>query len=138
MLVILTVALSLLTNQALAKERSLDECRKLERERKNLVSQGIVKDLDKGPEWARTNLPANRVTKIIRYLNIYEKIQFQCQTVFAQAEAREAARIANEKAKALALANIPPPPEKRPKVTPKNQKKRGMRIPPLPIRRSPP
>jgi len=137
MLVILTVAMSLLTNQALAKERSLDECRKLERERTKLVNQGIVKDLDKGPEWARTNLPANRVNEILRYLKIFEKIQFQCQTVFAQAEAEQAARIAREKAKALALAHIPPPPEKRPKIIPKNIKKRGRAIPPLPIRRSP-
>ncbi len=138
--VLLVAPVSLTAHQSLAAVPTLQECNKLDKELEDLKSQGVVEGLEKGPDWAKSNLPANRVNMILRYLKVYERVRFQCEDVFAEAEAIEMARKAKEAARLLALSNIPPPPEKRPKNVPKplkiSKKRYQVPIPPLPSRNS--
>lgn len=133
---IFVFAISAVLRPALGAPLSLQDCRKLEQEQAGLTSQGVLADLEKGPEWVKTNLPANRVTRALRYLRIYEQVRFRCENIFAAEGAREVKRLAQQAARAKALANIPPPPGKRPEITFASTKTGVIRIPPLPARAS--
>lgn len=104
------------------EQARLDTCRSYETERADLFKLGIAEDMDKGPEWAKANLPADRIQKILRYIHLDEQVRFRCADVFAGAAVREAdrrARIAAardlaaqrawEARQADMLKNIPPP-----------------------------
>ena len=108
------IALATCIPKTLADAPGIEACKKLQLEKTTMESQGILADLEKGPQWAKANLPANRVKAILKYLSIYEQVQFRCEYVFAAVEADAAIRKAQEAARARALKNVPPPPVKNP------------------------
>lgn len=128
-----------------AQQAQLDTCRANETERAELHKTGIVAEMDKGPEWAKANLPAERLQQILRYIHLDEQVMFRCGDVFAEATVRqaeeaakiEAARIlaaqkAYEARRAEQLRNIPIPDRKpRQRIT-RNSPRAG--VPPLPVR----
>lgn len=130
------------------EQARLDTCKGFETERATLFSAGVPADLERGPEWARVNLPATRIQQILRYIHLDEQVRFRCADVFATAavrEAEEAARIAAAKAlaaqkawearQAEILRNIPPPDRKPRRTASKQPKPRFSGVtPPLPER----
>jgi hypothetical protein len=58
----------------------LDEqaCAQLKDEQAQLVKAGTKADLDRGAEWARTNLTTDRLRLIERYITVEEQILFRC------------------------------------------------------------
>ncbi len=104
------------------EQARLDSCRRYESERAELHGQGVAEDMARGPEWAKENLPAARIGKVLRYIHLDEQVRFRCADVFAAAAVREAERRARiaaarqlaaqrawEAKQAEMLKNIPPP-----------------------------
>ncbi len=136
--------------QASAGAPGIEACRSLEAEKGQLAAVGVPADMANGPEWAKANLPADRIQKILRYIFVDEQVRFRCAEVFAAAavikEEMEARRIAKEALEArLAwearqaemLKNIPPPernPEPRTVTATKSPARSSSGIPPLPER----
>ena len=131
-LVALTLMVSSTRN---AKALNIEDCEAFAREHRGFVATGIRADMERGPEWAKANLPANRVQQILRFLFIEEQLRFRCERIFAEAELIAMERRADEEARARALANIPPPPVQRPPFAKIPNTKRYVLIPPMPVRR---
>lgn len=122
-----------------------DKCQAQEQERATLAATGIEADMNKGPQWAKENLPAKRLSDILRFIHLDEQVRFRCGDVFAAAQVareEEAARLAMERRiaaqraweekRAEMLKNIPNPVRKpRPKQT-RVVRRKG--IPPPPAR----
>ncbi len=130
---VLLSALAFTTSSAFAV--GIKDCKAFEREHKKYVATGIRADMERGPEWAKSNLPANRVQQVLRFLYLEEQLRFRCEDVFAEAELVEMERRAEAEAHAKALANIPPPPIQRPQFAKLPNSKRYILVPPLPERR---
>ncbi len=144
------ITLAALPRDAAAGPPDLEACRGLEAEKAQLAASGVPVDMTKGPEWAKANLPADRIQKILRYIFVDEQVRFRCVEVFAAAavlkEEMEARRIAKEALEArLAwearqaemLKNIPHPernPEPRTLTATKSTAKSRAGVPPLPER----
>ncbi len=54
-------------------------CERLEMERKALLVLGIDRYFENGLEWARANLTVADLNLVKRYLDVYERLKFQCQ-----------------------------------------------------------
>lgn len=139
--ILTSLAPALLTATAsFADTPTLAECKSLEADQKRLDLAGVRQDMARGPEWVKANLPANRLSQILRYIQIDEQLRFRCQDVFAVAARAEAKRLAEQlaqqKARERALANIPPLPVRRPAYSMARKPVTGKKTPPLPVRRS--
>jgi len=139
------------TAWAAGGDAELEHCRKLEVEREALLKTNITEEMAKGPEWAKSNLPAERLKAILRYIHVDEQVRFRCVNAFAEAavaeqeaEARRIALAALEAKRAWEarqkemLANIPKP-DRPPTELLKKRKKTATRrsargVPPLPVR----
>ena len=132
---LITASSVLAATPALSKTIDLENCKRLETEQASLTDPALLEHMAKGPEWVKSSLPANRVNKILRYLRVSEIVQFRCQDVFAIEDIKQARLKAKEAARLVALSNIPPPPERRPKVAIVSTPKGLIRIPPLPQKR---
>ena len=119
-----------------ASALGIGDCEAYEREHEQYVASGIRADMLRGPEWAKANLPANRVQQVLRFLFLEEQIRFRCQDLFAEAELIEMERRAEAAAREKALANIPPPPIPRPEFARIPNTKRFVLVPPLPTQKS--
>lgn len=124
-----------------------DACQAQEKERAELAATGIQADMDKGPQWAKANLPAKRLKEILRFIHLDEQVRFRCGDVFATAQVareEEAARIAAdqrmaaqralEALQAEMLKNIPAPVRKPPLRSAARAPLAGKGTPPLPVR----
>ena len=56
-------------------------CEALKTEEATLVTAGIKTDMDKGPEWAKTNLAPDRLQQVARYIELEEQISFRCRVL---------------------------------------------------------
>ncbi|MGF1621280.1 MAG: hypothetical protein ACFCUR_11775 [Rhodomicrobiaceae bacterium] len=54
-------------------------CDRLEMERKALLVLGIDRYFENGIEWARANLTVADLNLVKRYLDVYERLKFQCK-----------------------------------------------------------
>ena len=112
----LVTALLLAATSAGAAPLDPTECKTLKSEHETLLAGGAKKDMAKGPEWAKTNLKADRLDKIARLITVEEKLSFRCgQMVTASPQLRE------------------PPPEETAKAAPSGK---GFSRIPLPIKKS--
>jgi hypothetical protein len=55
-----------------------EACKDLKTEQAKLVDAGARKDMEKGPEWAKSNLPPERLAGIARLIEVEEGISFRC------------------------------------------------------------
>lgn len=55
-----------------------DACANLSQEMQNLKALDVDKLMEKGPEWAISNLSQNDLSLIRRYINLDEQIKFRC------------------------------------------------------------
>lgn len=55
-----------------------EACKDLKAEQAKLVDAGTRKDMEKGPEWAKSNLSPERLASIARLIEVEEDISFRC------------------------------------------------------------
>lgn len=110
---------ALLASPLQAGRLDAETCKRLEEERKDLVQQGVQKNMAKGYQWAKANLTQDNLTLIRRFLEIQESLEFRCKVLtpgarFEEAEAflKKAAETENaaETAEAGKEAAGPTPP----------------------------
>jgi hypothetical protein len=53
-------------------------CTDLKTERQGLITAGAKSDMEKGPDWAKTNLAPDRLGKIERLIAVEEQLSFRC------------------------------------------------------------
>jgi hypothetical protein len=63
-----------------ARAERLDRsaCKQLESELAHVVATGVRTDMQKGAEWARANLPPERLKQIKHLIEIEEQLEFRC------------------------------------------------------------
>ncbi|HEX2842402.1 hypothetical protein [Hyphomicrobium sp.] len=64
--------------QAVAAPLDPPACTALKTEYDGLIAAGAKADMDRGPEWAKTNLAPDRLGKIERLIAIEEQLSFRC------------------------------------------------------------
>lgn len=94
------------------KPLTVADCKALEADKADAVQQGLARDMARGPEWAKTNLGAERLREILRLIEIEELLKFRCERVF-KFGAKEQRRKNREAARRLGI-KIPPLPVKNP------------------------
>jgi hypothetical protein len=57
------------------------ECDKLRAESTTLISRGVPKLMEKGPEWAKANLDQTKLADIKRMIEVSEQLTFRCETL---------------------------------------------------------
>ena len=67
-----------------------DTCTQLRGEQANFVQTGILADLQRGPEWAKTNLGAPRLRDIEHFIALDEQLKFGCREATLTPEAMRA------------------------------------------------
>lgn len=72
-------ALLLAAPGAVAAPLAPDVCASLKTEYQGLVADGAKADMDRGPEWAKTNLTPERLGKIERLITVEEQLSFRCE-----------------------------------------------------------
>ncbi|MFZ1105027.1 MAG: hypothetical protein WAN86_19615, partial [Hyphomicrobiaceae bacterium] len=92
-------------SQARASPLDADTCNKLTVEHGALEDAGVEQSLAKGPEWAKANLPPERIEQVRRFIELESLIQFRC---------RSKSRV-----------TLPPDPEDKAKDQAKDQAKAG-------------
>lgn len=105
---------------SLAERLDKPACDALKSEEEGLVQAGIKADMEKGPEWAKANLGAERLTQIARYIELGEQIAFRCREIKAPAPSKTAKPAgkpdANKAAAASAADTVAPAPGAKPAV----------------------
>lgn len=79
LLVAALVAAMALT-QARAAPLDAETCTKLETEHNGLESAGVVKDMEKGADWAKANLGMERLQRVQRFIELEELLMFRCRS----------------------------------------------------------
>jgi hypothetical protein len=93
-------------------------CATLKSEYDGLVAAGAKSDMDRGPEWAKANLPPERLGKIERLITVGEQLSFRCgeqvtaRPVIKELPKPEGAKAAEGGAGKGAPSNIPLPKRK--------------------------
>ncbi len=93
-----------------------ETCNLLRLEQIKFRQSGILDDMSKGAEWAKANLPADRLREIEHYLQLDEQVKFGCRDAKLSPEAERASEAAarieiNSDADPTApVANDPPKP----------------------------
>lgn len=55
-----------------------ETCKNLQAQLDTLRSEGATADMARGPEWARANLPLERLQRIGTYIEVEERLNFRC------------------------------------------------------------
>ena len=103
-----------------AAAATLDQeaCARLKTELMQLELGGTRSSMAKGPEWARVNLPADKLQQIKRLIEIEEQILFRCQgkplVVLPEGVDGEAPAVADRKEGPAAAAPAKEPPKALP------------------------
>jgi hypothetical protein len=71
-----------------------DTCAQLRLEQTKLIKSGILNEMGKGPEWAKANLPAGRLSEIKHYIELDEQVRFGCRDAKLSADAKKASEAA--------------------------------------------
>jgi hypothetical protein len=57
-----------------------ESCAKLETEHNDLEGAGVVKDMEKGPDWAKANLGLEKLQRVQRFIELEELLMFRCRS----------------------------------------------------------
>lgn len=94
-----------------------EACTRLKREQEQLTAAGVKEAMARGPEWAKANLPADRLEQIRQFIAIGEQLLFQCPQPKPPPEVTAAAG-AEDKEKEKEKSGAVPPATKVPKRAP--------------------
>jgi hypothetical protein len=72
------VAIGFASSPLVAAPLEKEACDQLQTEKQSLVQQGVEKDMEKGPEWAKANLQPVRLDLVKRYIAVSEQLKFRC------------------------------------------------------------
>ena len=75
------LALALLAGSlvaALAAKLDKTACNELSTELAGIVASGVRGDMGRGPDWAQSNLPPERLRSIRRMLEVEQQLEFRC------------------------------------------------------------
>lgn len=53
-------------------------CKTLKKDYERLLETGLQRDMDRGPQWAKNNLPPERIESIKYLIEMEEKLSFRC------------------------------------------------------------
>jgi hypothetical protein len=67
-----------LATSARAVPMAPEACEQAKSEQSSLESAGVARDMAQGPEWARANLPVDRLQRVARWIELQEQILFRC------------------------------------------------------------
>ncbi len=95
------------------KPLTLADCRALEADKADAIHSGVEIEMERGPEWAKSNLSADRLREILRFIKIEEMLKFRCVGVF-KATTKEKQRKDRQAARRLGI-KIPPLPGRNPR-----------------------
>jgi hypothetical protein len=73
-----TVLLGVFAPAAPALPMAADECERVRAEKANLEQAGVAADMAQGAEWARANLPPDRLKRVQRWIELEEQMLFRC------------------------------------------------------------
>ncbi len=71
-----------------------ETCEQLRTDQAKFIQSGILADLQRGPEWAKTNLAAERIREIELFISLDEQIKFGCRDVTLTGDALRAGEAA--------------------------------------------
>ena len=71
-----------------------DTCTAIRLEQIKFRQSGILDDMSKGPEWAKANLPSDRLREVEHYLLLDEQVKFGCRDAKLSPEAEKASEAA--------------------------------------------
>lgn len=71
-----------------------ETCTALRLEQIKFRASGILDDMSKGPQWAKANLPPDRLREIEHYIQLDEQVKFGCRDAKLSAEAERASEAA--------------------------------------------
>ncbi|MGQ0673054.1 MAG: hypothetical protein ACT4N2_09285 [Hyphomicrobium sp.] len=82
-LVVLALALALLAvrDDASATRLGKEACDALRTEETGLVTAGVKTEMEKGPDWAKSNLAPDRLQQIARLIEVEEQLSFRCKVI---------------------------------------------------------
>jgi hypothetical protein len=63
---------------AVGEPLTKEACDTVKSEQDTLAAAGVKEDFAKGPEWAKANLPRERLQQIRRYIELEEQLLFRC------------------------------------------------------------
>lgn len=55
-----------------------EACERAKAEQSSLETSGVTRDMAQGPDWARANLPVDRLQRVARWIELQEQILFRC------------------------------------------------------------
>jgi hypothetical protein len=67
-----------LAGPSLASPLDQETCSKLREEHAQLVNTGAKANMERGPDWAKANLPRDKINQIERLLVVEEQLAFRC------------------------------------------------------------
>ena len=67
-----------------------DTCTQLRAEQAGFVQAGLLTDIQRGPEWGKTNLGADRLRDVEHFFQLDEQLKFACREVTLTPEAMRA------------------------------------------------
>jgi hypothetical protein len=79
---------------ATAPKLGADTCTQLRLEETKFRQSGLLDDMSKGAEWAKTNLSQDRLHEIERFITLDEQIKFGCRDAKVSADAEKASEAA--------------------------------------------
>ena len=71
------------SGEALGEPLDKAACDALRAEQAGLVTAGLKSDLEKGAEWAKSNLQPDRLKQIQHYIEVEEGLAFRCRVILA-------------------------------------------------------
>lgn len=116
--VLAVAAIAGLSGTASADRLDKEACDGLRGEQERLVAAGARNDMQRGPEWAKSNLGPDRLARIRNLMGIEEQLIFRCESLKPQPESASEPKAAErDEAKAET-------PEKKPATKTKPRKAR--------------
>src|SRR5690242_14879503 len=61
-----------------AEKLDKESCKSLTGEMDGLVAAGVKSDMERGPEWAKSNLTPDRLGQVKRLMELGEQLEFRC------------------------------------------------------------
>ena len=84
------------TVAAAAPKLDKETCAQLKVEQAKFVESGIVSDIQRGPDWAKSNLSAERLREIEHFILLDEHLKFGCREVTLTVDALRAGEAARQ------------------------------------------
>lgn len=81
LLFLVGITVGIISAPLMAAPLEKEACDQLQTEKQSLTQQGVEKDMEKGPEWAKANLQPTRLELVKRYISVNEQIKFRCTPV---------------------------------------------------------